>query len=69
MTLKLEASSLYTRGFAYNSIYVDLEGINRQCVLDNFTVKDIFSCVDIPELLNEIGVEFIKEHFNLTEKP
>lgn len=64
MKLTIEAQSINARYFSYGSIYVEIDGVAIQDVIDNLTVKDIFSCANIDELLNEIGVEYLKEYLS-----
>lgn len=69
MDLKLEANSASVWSYGMNAVTLDIKGADRKEILDHFTTKDIFACVNIGELLNEIGVDHIKDYFNLIDKP
>lgn len=49
------------------NITVDLDGIDKEELLDNFTIKDCLDFFGIDKVLEEIGAEECKEHFDLSE--
>lgn len=46
---------------------VSFEGIDTDDILEQLTIKDIFSKFDIDEILDEIGVDKVKDYFDLIE--
>jgi hypothetical protein len=64
--IEFEAESVEVKPNYSNSVTVEVEIRNIDDILDDILITDIVkNCRD--ELLDEIGVAYIKEYFGLTE--
>ena len=69
MNIKLDATDCYIApGYSNKEITVELSNVYPSDVLEHFNVKEIISNFPIKDLLDGIGADECKIHFDLVEK-
>jgi hypothetical protein len=52
----------------YKMVYVNIEGVDIDDVLENFPIQYIIDAIGEEKLLDAIGEDRVKEYFDLTDK-
>jgi hypothetical protein len=68
MSITLTATSVTVTPSSYNRVDVELEMDDESEVLDEIGIRTAIAHYGDDDLLDEIGVEYVKQYFNLIEK-
>lgn len=69
INIKVNASKVEIEPIGYKLIEVSLEGVDTDEILKQIDIEFVISYFDITNILNEIGVDEVKKHFDLIETP
>lgn len=50
------------------TISISAEEIELTALLDNYSTKEILNAIDIPSILDELGVDVVISHFGLDKE-
>ena len=67
LDLSLTAASAEVSGGNYNSINVELTGVDADDVMSALSVEDVVKYFGASDLLDEIGEQAARDHFGITE--
>lgn len=65
MNIQLDCENVQVTPGSYKYITVELEGVEKSDILDNFNIEDILKHFDVSDILDEIGLDNVKSHFDL----
>lgn len=68
ITLDAKTASINT-GYFRNEITIELSGVSESEVLEQFKISDIVNSIGKNEILDEIGIDWVKNYFDLVEAP
>ena len=65
MNIELNCENAKLTPGSYRYVTVELEGVEKSDILDNFNIEDILKHFSSEDILDEIGLDNVKEHFDL----
>ena len=68
MDLTVTTENIQTRPESYYKIKVELEGVDKDEVLSQLSIKDFLDYFDVNDILDEIGQSECEDYFGLVEK-
>lgn len=68
MDLNVNAEKIQTRPENYYKVQVELEGVDKNEILSQLSIKDFLGYFDVTDILDEIGQSECEDYFGLVEK-
>lgn len=67
MDIQLDVNEAKISASSSNKVTANLEGVNKNDLIDLISIKDFVAFYNISDILSEIDVEDVKKYFDLTE--
>lgn len=67
MNITIRGSKATVIGMKEKVIFIDINDVDESEIIKDFTTKQIVNSVDVDDLLDEIGIDAVKDHFNLID--
>ena len=67
MNITIKGNNVTVSSTSGNMVSVEIDGIDIDEVIGEFTIKQIVNSVDVDDLLDEIGIDAVKDYFNLID--
>lgn len=65
ITVKIYATSIFSQGHTNNKVELEIDGVDKDSLMEHLSIDDILSFYNEADILNTIGKEQCANHFDL----